>query len=240
MKLLSLIGILTLIFTPPACAEQSGADKGGKLILNATGEVTGTPDLARISAGVISEAENAKLALASNRKQMNDVFAALKAAGVKEKDIQTTGINVNPVYAPYRANSGNRQRITGYRVTNQVRATVRKLDGLGEAIDALVDSGANSIGGISFGLSRADEAQDEARKKAIKALLAKAELYAQNAGVQLGQILEMREQSYGGPRPEITMARMSMAADSAPTPVAAGQVSTRITVSATFEILPTR
>ncbi len=236
MKLISLLGALMLAITAPACADQPDDKNDGKLYLNAVGEVSGTPDIAHISAGVISEAATAQAALANNRKQMNGVFAALKAAGVKDKDVQTSGLNVNPVYAPYKQGVRPEQRITGYRVSNQVSATVRDLDGLGGAIDALVSAGANTIGGISFGLSDVASAQNKARKKAIAELLEKAELYATSANVHLGPILELREQSSGGPVPKLAYARMEMVADAAPTPIAAGQVSTRITVSATFAI----
>ena len=236
MKIFALISLFGLLLTPPACAGPLGAKNDGKLYLSAVGEVSGAPDMASINAGVISEASTANAALASNRKQMNGVFAALKAAGVKTKDIQTSGLNVNPIYAPYKQGVRPEQRITGYRVSNQVRAIVRDLDGLGGAIDALVKAGANTINGIFFGLSDAQNAKDKARKAALVRLLAKAELYAQNAHVQLGPILELREQSSGAPRPEMTFARMNMAADA--TPIAAGQVSTRITVSAIFKITP--
>ncbi len=235
MKLVSLIGLCALALTSPACAEQSD---GGKLYLQAVGEVSGTPDLANIGAGVVSESNTAMAALASNRKQMNGVFAALKSAGVKERDIQTSGLNVNPIYSPYKQGVRQEQRITGYRVSNQVSAVVRDLGGLGPAIDALVSSGANTIGGISFGLSNAKSAKDKARKKAIAELLAKANLYAQSAHVRLGPIQELREQSTGGPVPRMAYARMDSAASNGPTPIAAGQVSTRITVSATFAITP--
>jgi uncharacterized protein len=238
MKLLALFGLLSLVVTPPACAETPSKADGGKLYLEAVGEVSSVPDMASLSAGVISQAATAKAALASNRKQMNAVFAALKAAGIKDKDMQTSGLNVNPVYAPYKQGVRTGRRITGYRVSNQVRAIVRDLEGLGAAIDALVSAGANSIGGISFGLSDAKSAKDTARKAAIAQLLAKAKLYATSAGVQLGPIMELRERASGGPVPQMKFARMAAVADAAPTPIAAGQVSTRITVSATFAISP--
>jgi uncharacterized protein len=237
MKLFALFGLLSLVVTPPACAETPSKADGGKLYLEAVGEISGAPDLASLSAGVISQAATAKAALASNRKQMNAVFTALKAAGIKDKDMQTTGLNVSPVYAPYKQGVRTK-RITGYRVSNQVRAIVRDLEGLGAAIDALVSAGANSIGGINFGLSDAKSAKDTARKAAIEQLLTKAKLYATSAGVQLGPILELRERASGGPVPQMKFARMAAVADAAPTPIAAGQVSTRITVSATFAISP--
>lgn len=238
MKFLALLSFLSLCAAVPACADQASTHDEGRLYLSATSEVSGTPDLANISAGVVSEADTAKNALADNRKAMNGVFTALKNAGIKDRDIQTSSLQVNPVYAPYKQNVAQKQRITGYRVSNQVRATVRELNNLGAAVDALVSSGANSIGGISFGLSNVEDAQNTARKKAIAQLLKKAELYAQAAKIDLGQILELREQNSGLPRPQMAYARMESVAANAPTPIAPGQVSTSVTVSATFAIGP--
>ncbi|PHS28239.1 MAG: hypothetical protein COA84_01665 [Robiginitomaculum sp.] len=238
MKIFALISLFSLLLAPPACAGPLSAKNDGKLYLSAVGEVSGTPDMASINAGVISEAVTAKAALASNRKQMNAVFAALKAARVKEKDIQTSGLTVNPIYAPYKQGIQPGKRITGYRVSNRVQATIRDLEGLGEAIDALVGAGANSIGGIAFGLSDAKNAENKARKDAMEKLLDKARVYASNAGVTLGPILELREGSAAAPYPRGVFFMSNAESKSAPTPIAAGQVSTRITVSATFKITP--
>lgn len=238
MKILALLSALSLGLAAPACAQDTKSGNDGKLYLDAIGEVSGTPDIATISAGVVSEADTANMALADNRKAMNGVFTALKAAGVKAKDMQTSGLQVNPIYAPYKQGVRQEQRITGYRVSNQVRATVRDLGGLGAAIDALVSSGANTIGGINFGLSNADAALKQARQKAIAQLLDKADLYARAARVNLGPVLELREQSSGRPMPNMAFARMASMDQAAPTPIAPGQVSTSVTVSATFAISP--
>ncbi|MBP1706234.1 MAG: hypothetical protein H6Q36_1973, partial [Chloroflexi bacterium] len=62
--------------------------------------------------------------------QMNRVIAALKAAGIAEKDIQTANLSLQPVYD--YSNSGAAPRLVGYRLTNTVAATVRDLDKVGD------------------------------------------------------------------------------------------------------------
>lgn len=234
--LAAMSGVLLLI--TPAIADEAQNDFApGRLSLNATGEVRGAPDIATLNAGVVSEGDTAKAALADNRTRMNGVFRALRAAGVKDKDMQTSGLNVSPIYRTVKVpvSSSSERRISGYRVNNQVTAVVRDLQNLGPAIDALVESGANNIGGVTFGLSNQDKALDEARKEAVKVLMAKAKLYADATGFQVGRIVNMSENSGYSPRPMMSMAR-TMSSEAAPTPIAAGEVSTRVTVNATFEI----
>jgi uncharacterized protein YggE len=234
---MALVGAM-LLFAPVAMADDNGFS-GGKLSLNATGKIDMVPDMATLSAGVVTEGKTARQALASNRTRMNGVFRALKQAGIKDRDMQTSGLSVSPIYAASYSSSQPRSepRITGYRTSNQVMIIVRDLDGLGSAIDALVDSGANNIGGVSFGLEDQQTALNLARKKAIANLMAKARLYADAAGFQIGDIISMSESGGYRPQPKVAYARMeSMAMDSAPSPIAAGEVTSSITVNATFEI----
>ncbi|PHR59204.1 MAG: hypothetical protein COA47_09565 [Robiginitomaculum sp.] len=232
--LFALLGAV-LLTSQPALAKDSDYT-GGRISLSATGKVDAVPDLATLSAGVITEGKTAKAALASNRTRMIGVFRALKAAGIKDRDMQTSGLNVSPVYAPYTSNQPrNEPRITGYRTSNQVSAIVRDLEGLGAAIDALVDSGANTIGGISFGLENPEAGLDQARRNAMKNLMAKARLYANAGNFRIGDIISMSESSGYRPQPKVAYAR-SMAMDSAPSPIAAGEVTSSITINATFEI----
>lgn len=234
--ILAAIGGILLMMTPAQAADTQSDFAPGRLNLNATGIVRDAPDIATLNAGVVSEGQTAKAALADNRTRMNGVFKALHAAGVKDKDMQTSGLNVSPVYAPYnKVSPSSSRRITGYRVHNQVTAVVRDMQNLGPAIDVMVESGANNIGGVTFGLSNQNEALNEARVEAVKALMAKAKLYADAAGFKVGRLVNMSESGGYAPRPMVSMAR-SMAADSAPTPIAAGEVSTQVTVNAIFEI----
>lgn len=236
MKYLILVfASINLLFSPTAMANDP-VDPRGRLNLSATGAVNLTPDLANLRAGVVTEAKTAIDALAENRVRMNEVFRVLKAAGINQRDIQTSNLNVSPIYS---TNAGTKQKperhITGYRTNNQVTVIVRNLGGLGKAIDALVTSGANTIGGVSFGLEDQQAANDLARKAAIAKLLAKAELYADAAGFEIGDILSISES--GGHRTRPNMAFSYRTMESAPTPIAAGAITNAITVNASFEII---
>lgn len=199
------------------------------------GEVKARPDMATISTGVVSEAVSAKDALAKNNAAMAAVIAALKNAGIGEDDIQTSGFSVSPKYPPYQPNQTT-QRIVGYTVSNQVTANVKNLKNLGAILDTLVQSGSNQISGITFGIDEPKKALDEARKKAVADARAKAELYAEAAGVSLGRVVQISEQT--AITPPVPMMRMAVeaAATDAAVPIAAGQQTVSATVSIVFEL----
>jgi uncharacterized protein len=203
--------------------------------ISGLGEVKARPDMASISTGVVSEAVSAKDALAKNNAAMAAVIAALKNAGVSEDDIQTSNFSVSPKYPPYQPNQTT-QRIVGYTVSNQVNANVKNLKNLGPILDTLVQSGSNQIGGISFGIDEPKKVLDEARKKAVADARAKAELYAEAAGVSLGRVVQISESSaITPPVPMYRMAVQTEAAD-ASVPIAAGQQTVSANVSITYEI----
>jgi uncharacterized protein len=203
--------------------------------ISGLGEVKSPPDMATISTGVVSEAVSAKDALAKNNAAMAAVIAALKNAGIKEEDIQTSDFSVSPKYPPYQPNQTT-QRIVGYTVSNNVTAHVKTLKNLGPILDALVQSGSNQIGGITFGIDEPKKVLDEARKKAVADARAKAELYAEAAGVSLGRVIHISEQTaITPPMPMMRMARAELAQD-ASVPIAAGQQTVSATISITYEI----
>ncbi len=202
--------------------------------LSAVGETRIAPDMAAINLGVNTDAPTAGDALRANAARMTAVIAALKKGGLADRDIQTSNLSINPQYV-YEQNVP--PKLTGYQVSNQVTVTVRDLTKLGQAIDATVNAGANSAGGISLGLSDPSAAEDAARLAAVKALNAKAELYARATGYRLVRIVSLSEGGGYAPAPQpypmVAMARMKEA-DS--TPVAGGELRVKIDLSGVFEL----
>jgi len=172
-----------------------------------------------------------------NQQEVGEMMEALAAAGIAERDIQTANFSLQPVYEYVEEDKRNRRVLTGYGVSNQVTARVRDLDTLGETLDALVEAGGNTFSGLRFALDDPSAARNEARMSAMETLLARAELYAKAAGYEVGRIVTLSER--GGdapaPRPMAVMAR-SATAESAPTPIASGEIGYEITVNATFEL----
>jgi len=201
--------------------------------VNGEATVSAAPDLAEIDAGVTTEAKTARAASDANAKAMSAVFAALKNSGIAQKDVQTAQISLQPQITS-RNNSSAPPQITGYRATNRVSVTLRDIAKIGDAIDALVASGANDIGGIGFSVSQSSKLLDDARAKAIEDAHRKAAIYAQSAGVTLGGPLSIAE---GGASPPVAFrAKVAMAA--APTPIAPGEQTLHVSVHVTYEIKP--
>ncbi|WP_029059020.1 SIMPL domain-containing protein [Stappia stellulata] len=200
--------------------------------------VSAAPDMAMVQSGVVSDAETAGEAMTANTAAMSAVVARIKAAGIESRDIQTSGFSVSPRYRRLKTTEPDeyRSEVFGYRVTNNVTVRVRELANLGALLDAMVRDGANQIGGISFIVSDADSLKDEARKAAMADAMRKAKLYAEAAGVELGRVLSINEQDFGGPRPQMMMARAEMAADGAPAPVEAGETSLQVRINVTWEL----
>jgi uncharacterized protein YggE len=244
MPLAALIGAgFVAMMIPPAALAQAEAptpEAGGAaafrattLSLSAYGEVKATPDMATISLGVQTQAPSAARAMQANAERMSQVVAVLKKAGIEAKDIQTSGLNLGAQY-DYQPNQA--PRLNGYQASDQVTVRVEDLARLGPALDAVVSAGANQVNGIAFGLKDPKAAEDEARRRAVQALQAKAELYAGAAGYRVGRLVNISEGGGYSPRPMQVMAGLPMAAKGAVTPVEAGELDVRIDITGLYEL----
>jgi len=234
--ILGAAGIALALLAGPAAvsADMGGGIQHRVLTVSGQGEVRGAPNQAMLSAGVVTTARTAASALADNSKAMNQVFATLKHAGIADKDMQTSNFSVQPQYATDK--NGNTLRdITGYQVSNTVNVRVDDLSKVGPTLDALVSSGANSIGDIAFTIKDPKPLMAQARAAAVADAIARAQTLAHAAGVTLGPITSINESGgYSEPRPMYRMAAMASAP--APTPIAAGEESVTAGVSITWAI----
>ena len=231
--LLAVVLLGSALAAVPAMAQGDGPTPR-LLTVSGEGEAKARPDQATLSAGVVTDGKTAADALGANSRAMNAVFATLKRLGIPDKSIQTSGINVTPQYPDF--NSKQPHRVIGYQVSNSVTVTVDNLDNLGPAIDALVSSGANSLGDISFSIRDPKPLMAAAREDAVKDAIAKADTLSRAAGVTLGPIVSISEGSYAAPPQPMRIMAFTTAVDKAPTPVAAGENTLSTTVSVTWEI----
>jgi uncharacterized protein len=221
----------------PAAAQTQPATiilDGTRLDVVTTGEVSRVPDIARISAGVVTVAPTATAALAQNATQMASVRAALKRAGIADRDIQTSSINLYPDYR--QDTQGNNPQIIGYRASNEVSVRFRDIAATGRILDALVAQGANQINGPMLSIDKPEAALDEARTQALAAARARAELYARALGKRVGRILSISEAGANyAPQPVMMrQAARGNAADS--TSVDPGEQTVAISLSVSFEL----
>lgn len=219
-----------------AAAPARAADAPGPtlLTLSAQGSVKAQPDEATLSVGVRTDAPDAAAALADNARRMTEVFAALRRAGIADRNVQTSGVSLQPTYE-YPA--GQAQKLVGYSATNTVSVEVLDLARLGDVIDSTVASGSNQIGGVAFGLRDPSAAEDAARTEAVRILAARADLYAKAAGLKVLRLRSLTESGaelQGPVRPMMLKA----AAPMAQTPVSAGQVQFGVSVEAVYELAP--
>jgi len=203
---------------------------GTVLEISADGTSARTPDLAMIQAGVVTQAATAGDAMRQNSTRMAAVLAALKRAGVAERDIQTSSIALSP---QYRYAQNEPPVITGYQASNQVTVRFRDIAKSGAILDALVKEGANNISGPNLTIDKPEAALDEARTAAVATARVRAELYAKAAGLRVDRILSISESGAmpAPPRPMMMM-RAEAAADA--TQVVAGESELRVSLSVRF------
>lgn len=218
-----------------AAADIDIAATGPVVEINVSESVSVAPDIATIGAGVTTMAPTATEALRQNSAEMQKVIARIKALGIADKDIQTTGINLNAQYDYDQATM--RQVFRGYQAANRVSVILRKIDDAGRVLDALVEAGANDLNGPSFALENDDAAKDAARKRALERAQARAKAYADMLGYKNARVLAIAESIEGrGPMPEMSMMKISADVAAAP-PVQPGMVAAGISLSITYELV---
>jgi uncharacterized protein len=163
-----------------------------------SGTASVAPDIARVIVGVEIVAPTVAEAVEQNESAMAAVLAALRAAGIANRDIQTTNYSINlerygePLPRPEESGT-EAEANWNYRFSNMVTVTVRDLDAVAEVVAAVVEAGANNIWGVSFTVEDMSAAQAEARGDAIEDARARAEALAELSGVTLGPVMSISE-----------------------------------------------
>jgi hypothetical protein len=265
LKLLAAALVAVALPAAPAWSQmaQPGVEvaPGNTLLtVSAEGRSFREPDMAVFSAGVTTQGKTAAAALAENSRAMTNVIAALRRAGIAERDIQTSNLSIHPLYAdpnrdammaarvsgqPYVPPPPEQQvpTIIGYQASNNVSVRQRDLKDFGKVIDTLAAAGANQINGPMFQMDKPEPALDEARLDAVKAARARAELYANATGLSIVRILSIAEGGgYYGPPPVVFARGGMMEAASAPppppAPVQPGEMQMATTVTVLYELAP--
>jgi uncharacterized protein YggE len=223
-----------LAILPPAAipvAAQEATPTTRQVTVVGAAEVEAAPDRATVSAGVDTQSETAAEALAAHSAAMTRVFAALEAAGIDRRDMQTSNLQLGAVWEPYR-DGEQPPRVIGYQASNMVTVRVRDVTAVGAVVDAVATAGANRLNGVGFELSDPRAALDKAREQAVADARARAELYAGAAGVTLGPVLAISEVTAPA---QPFFARAADTMQAAP-PVAEGTVALRAEVRMVFAL----
>lgn len=216
--------------TAPAIAAPID---GTLLNVSANAEAKRVPDVATLSAGVVTQAADGNTAMRQNAEQMTKVLAAIKAAGIAERDVQTSGVNLSP---QYRYAENEAPKITGYQASNTVSLKVRDIARLGKVLDALAAQGANQINGPQFEIDQPEPVYDEARLAALKKAQARAETYAKALGLRVRRIVSISESGGGNFRPVMMRAAAAPMAADISTPVSPGESSVSVNLDVVFDL----
>lgn len=233
LRTLALVVVLAAAVTF-AKAQSAPPREPATLTLVGTGRATVPPDMATITVGVVTEATNAREAMAGNTRAMTEATRALREAGIADRDLRTSGFSLQPRYANEQ---GRQPRITGYQVSNTLEVRVRDLAKLGEVLERTITLGANRVSGPQFGVAEPEKTLDAARRAAVADARRRAELYADALGVRLGRIVSFAEGAEAAPRP-MPILRREMAAQAAPVPIEAGESAWESSVTITWELVP--
>lgn len=236
-NLLAALALGALSVPGVATAQLAAVDAtaGTRLDLSVTGEVSMVPDVAIISAGVVTRSATATGAIADNAARMERVRAALRRAGIADRDVQTSSINLNP---EYRYQDNQPPQLNGYTASNQVSIRFREIRNSGKILDALVAEGANQINGPSLTIDKPDAALDEARTRALAGGKARAELYARSLGMRVARLVSISESgSFAAPPPRpYADAIMVTAQRVAKTEIDPGEQKIQVTLALSYEL----
>ena len=224
------VAALGLMSTSAMAAPGMTCGAGAEVSrLSVTGEGMAriAPDMATVQLGVTTQGDSAKAAMDQNSDQQAAVVKALTDAGIDEAQIQTSGLNLNPLM---KYDEDRAPTVTGYQASNMVSVRVTDLARLGEVLDAIVSAGANEINGIEFSREDGADALDDARKQAVADARRKAEVLAEAAGLTLGPVLSIRDSQSSGGRPRPMMRMEAAMADSVPVQAGEMEMSSRVDI----------
>lgn len=207
--------------------------------ISADAEVKAKPDTAFISAGVETIAKTAEAAFTESSDKMKKIYAALKEAGIEEKELSTSGINLYP-FRSYTPETDGKENIDEYKADNTISIKMSKMENIGKVIDVLVSQGCNQMSGPNFTVEKQDELLNQARIDAVKKAQTQAELYASNTGLTVKRIISMEENVkgfYGNRQPMRMLKAEAASFDAGNTPISPEEQSVGVTIRFRYELV---
>ncbi|HSB11093.1 MAG TPA: SIMPL domain-containing protein [Blastocatellia bacterium] len=225
-----------LASTAPILAQEASPTRP-TIRVSSDASITVKPDEAEINLGVVTQAETAQAAAIQNAQKQDAVIAELRKILGANADIKTIGYSVSPTYRYPK--EGGQPTISGYSASNTVQIKTSDLSKVGKLIDASTQAGANSIQALRYTLKDDSAARAQALREASTKARAKAEAIASALGLKIARVLRV-EEGASGPRPLYEIEGASggaLRAQMAPTPVEAGSIEVRASITLTVEIL---
>lgn len=231
----TLVLAAALLLPAALAAQQPPAEQPRTITISAHGTLEREPEQGVVLLAVESEAPAAQAAAAANAQRMTQLAAALRRAGVADRNVRTVSYELRPEYA--REDRGNAPRIVAYRAVNMVQVTVDTVARMGGIIDTAIGNGANRVANIRFQLRDANAAHIEATAIAVRNARRQAEAIAEAAGEQLGPVLNVHTGGYmPPPGPPMPYARAEMMQDVA-TPIEGGVLTVTASVTVVYRLM---
>lgn len=162
--------------------------EGAQVVANATATIKAEPDIAEIVLGVTTQSDTAEEAQSQNTETVNNILSVLADMEIDDKDVKTSGYNMNPQY-----DYDNGGVISGYSVTTQLTVSGQNVNSVGEIIDSSVKAGATDINGITYSCSEYDSLYEKALTNAVQAAQRKAQVVAQAADTEIDSLVNITE-----------------------------------------------
>lgn len=212
----------------PETAGGASDDAREGITVTGVGHVNAVPDEAQFSLGITTKGQTARAALTANSARMQRLIAALKAAGVDERDIKTQDVSVGPNY------DGGAEKTDGYTATNSVSVRIRELDRAGAVLEAASQAGANQVYGPALTREDREGLEQKALEGAVANARKRAQTLAKAAGVDVGRVTAIVESVQ---QPGVMYeARAAMDSASTEVPIEKGTEEIQASVTVTFAI----
>lgn len=236
MRIWTIAALVAAFVCAPVAASAQSAPERTLLSIVAEGRSEAPPDLATINLGVETTGATAEAAMSDNSRNMSALIAALRRAGVAERNIQTSRVSVQPQYNR-RRDDEEEPRIVGYRATNSVSVEIQAIETTGRVLDAAIAAGGNSVRGVTFSHQDPSAQQNLARREAAAEARRRADLYAGAFGLRVVRVVAIAEP--GASTPEtivVTGTRIARHDAVAESPIETGEITTRATLTVTYEL----
>lgn len=219
-------------------------------VINVQGksEIMVVPDVASFTINIQEEGKTVADAQQKATDKNNKVLAYLKEQGIDEKDIKTTGYNINPKYeyqqatpcTPYSCPPG-KSVITGYEVSQSTDVKVRDTSKAGTILSGVGALAVSNVSGLTFTVDDIEKIKDQARQEAIADAREKAKQLAKSLGVSLGDVTGFYEEMPYGYYDKAMSASVGMGGEmrdqAVPAPeISVGENKITSTVSVMYEI----
>jgi uncharacterized protein YggE len=222
-------------FAQPATMPPHSPGPPETVSVTGTGRVTLVPDRFMFNVGVQTNAPTVDAAVNENNERVARVVAALKAAGAKPEEIQTSGFSI---YPQQDYSQGQLPRLLGYQVNNSVTVRKKEVASASKLLQVAIGAGVNTASGLNFEVSDSTRGREQGLKAAFDDARAKAALLAQAAGRTLGRAMNITEgaETSPAPRPMQRGVMMAKAEAVSEVPVESGSQELSFTVSVVFEL----